>query len=140
MLHWSNCPFLLLPCSFTTWPKVFSLFAAFTENVMCASPRRMIVHSNSAQSDNNNTLYFKLPYLPFSNFARRKVRTLVKRYCSNLTIKLAFSSFEIKHLIKIKDSVPRSLQSCVVYKFTCVGCTSVYVGETCRHISTRIRE
>ena len=26
-------------------------------------------NGNSAQSDNNNTLYFKLPYLPFSNFA-----------------------------------------------------------------------
>ena len=27
--------------------------------------------------------------------------------------------------------------SCVVYKFTC---NSIYVGETCRHISTRSRE
>ena len=90
--------------------------------------------------DNNNTLYFKLPYLPFSNFSHRKVRTLIKRYCSNLTIKLAFSSFKIKNLMKMEDSVPRSLRSCVVYKFTCAGCNSVYVGETCRHISTRVRE
>ena len=30
--------------------------------------------------------------------------------------------------------------SSVVYKFSCAGCNSVYVGETCRHISTRIRE
>jgi len=42
--------------------------------------------------------------------------------------------------MKVKDSVPRSLRSCVVYKFTCSGCNSVYVGETCRHISTRVRE
>ena len=79
-------------------------------------------------------------YLPFSNFAQRKVRTLIKKYCSNLTIKLAFGSFKVKNLIKVKDSVPRSLRSCVVYKFTCAGCNSVYVGETCRHISTRVRE
>ena len=95
---------------------------------------------NSSQSDNNNTLYFKLPYLPFSSFAQRKVRTLIKRYCSNLTIKLAFSSFKIKNLMKVKDSVPRSLRSCVVYKFMCEGCNSVYVGETYRHISARVRE
>ena len=36
--------------------------------------------------------------------------------------------------------VPRSLRSCVVYKFTCAECNSVYVGETSRHISTRVRE
>ena len=97
-------------------------------------------NGNYAPSDDNNNLYFKLPYLPLSNFAQRKVRTLVKRYCSNLNIKLAFSSFKIKNLSKVKDSVPRSLRSCVVYKFTCAGCNSVYVSETCRHISTRIHE
>ena len=42
--------------------------------------------------------------------------------------------------MKVKDSVPRSLRSCVVYKFTCAGCNAVYVGETCRHMSTRVRE
>ena len=97
-------------------------------------------NGNFAQSENNDVLCFKLPYLPLSNFAQRKVRTLIKRYCSNLTIKLAFSSFKIKNLIKVKDSVLRSFRSCVAYKFTCAGCNSVYVGETCRHISTRIRE
>ena len=97
-------------------------------------------NGDSATSVNNDTLYFKLLYLPFSNFAQRKVRTLIKKYCSNLKIKLAFSSFKIKNMIKVKDSVTRSLCSCVVYKFTCAGCDSVYVGEMCRHISTRIRE
>ena len=38
--------------------------------------------------------------------------------------------------MKVKDSVPRLLRSCVVYKFTCAGCNSVYFGET----STRVRE
>ena len=97
-------------------------------------------NGNSAQSDNNNTLYFELPYLPFCNFAQCKVHILIKRYCSNLTIKLAFSSFKIKILMKVKDSVPRSLHSCVVYKFTCAWCNSRYVGEMYRHISTRVRE
>ena len=35
-------------------------------------------NDNSAQSDNSNVLYFKLPYLPFSNFAQPKVRTVIK--------------------------------------------------------------
>ena len=90
--------------------------------------------------DKNDTLYFNPLNLPFSKSAQRKVRKLLKRYCSNLKIKLAFSSFKIKNLIRVKESVPRSLHSCVVYRFTCSGCNSVYVGQTCRHISTRIRE
>ena len=36
-------------------------------------------NGNSAPSGNNINLYFKLSYLPLSNFAQRKVRTLVKR-------------------------------------------------------------
>ena len=43
-------------------------------------------------------------------------------------------------MIKVKDSVSRSLCYCVVYKFTCAGCNSVYVGGVCRKISSRIRE
>ena len=113
----------------------------FPEHLINRVIKSYINHSStSAPSENNDTLYFKLPYLLFSNFAQRKVRTLIKRYCNNLKIKLVFSSFKIKNLIKVKDSVPRSLRSCVVYKFVCAGCNSVYARETCRHISTRIRE
>ena len=52
-------------------------------------------NNTSALSDNNDTVYFRLPYLPFSNFAQRKLRTLIKTYCNNLKIKLVFSSFKI---------------------------------------------
>ena len=31
-------------------------------------------------------------------------------------------------------------RSCVVYKFSCAGCTACYVGETTRHFNTRVRE
>ena len=91
----------------------------FPEYLISRVIKSYLTHSStSAPSENNDTLYFKLPYLPFSNFAQRKVRTLIKRYCSNLKIKLVFSSFKIKNLLKVKDSVPRSLRSCIVCKFT----------------------
>ena len=86
------------------------------------------------------TLYFKLPYLPWSNFTKRKLQTLVKHYCKDLKIKLVFSSFTSKNLIDVKESLPKTLRSNVVYKVTCAGCDSVYVGETSRHLSTRVRE
>ena len=42
--------------------------------------------------------------------------------------------------MNVKDSVPRSFRSNVVYKFICAECNSAYVGETSRHLSTRVRE
>ena len=39
-----------------------------------------------------------------------------------------------------KDPIPNGLRSCVVYKFTCAGCNTCYIGETSRHYSTRVRE
>ena len=55
-------------------------------------------------------------------------------------MKLVFSSFTIKTLVDVKDSVPKTLHSDVVYKFTCAGCDSVYVGETRQHLSSQVRE
>ena len=40
----------------------------------------------------------------------------------------------------MKDPIPRGLRTCVVYKFLCVGSNACYVGETPRHLSTRVHE
>ena len=45
-----------------------------------------------------------------------------------------------KYCKDCKDCVSRSLRSNILYIFTCAECNSVYVGETKRHLSTRIRE
>ena len=42
--------------------------------------------------------------------------------------------------MNVKHTVPRLLHSNVVYKFNCAECNSAYVGETSRHLSTRVRE
>ena len=89
----------------------------------------------------NSTHFFKLPYVgPFSILAQNRLRNLLKRYCNDLDVKLAFSSFKIRNMFSVKDPVPVELRSNVVYKFTCASCNSCYVGETSRHLSTRIRE
>ena len=63
---------------------------------------------------------------------------LAKKYCNSLNIKLAFSSFKIN--LAVKDRLNRWLRSFVVYKFTCAGCNSYYIGETSRHLSTPVME
>ena len=63
---------------------------------------------------------------------------LSRRYCKS-TFKLAFSSFKIGQLLSTKDKIPSDLKSSVVYKFTC-HCKTMYIGQTRRHLSTRIQE
>lgn len=40
----------------------------------------------------------------------------------------------------VKDIIPSSLKSCVVYKFNCSSCNACYIGEYHRHLATRISE
>ena len=41
---------------------------------------------------------------------------------------------------KFKDKMPDSIQSSVIYNFTCNRCNAVYIGKTSRYLSTRIAE
>ena len=68
------------------------------------------------------TFYFKLPYIGhFSVVTEKKVRHLIKRYCNDLNIKLAFSSFKIGNFFGVKNPIHGGLRSRVVYKFACAG-------------------
>ena len=92
-------------------------------------------------SDTTTNFYFKLPYIgPFSVITQKRVRQFAKCYCNNIDVKLAFSSFKIGDMFGVKDPIPRGLRMCVVYKFLCASCNACYVGETPRHLSTRVCE
>ena len=43
-------------------------------------------------------------------------------------------------LLSLKSSFDNDLKSHVVYELTCNGCKSIYVGQTYRHITTRVAE
>ena len=43
-------------------------------------------------------------------------------------------------MFSVKDPVPLELRWRVVYKFLFAGCNACYIGETSRHLSTRVRE
>ena len=86
--------------------------------------------------------YCKVPYVGnLSNHTKNKLSKLCKEFCKeNFNTKLVFNSFKIKNYFSYKDAIPNDLKSFLVYKFTCAGCSSSYIGETCRHFKTRIEE
>ena len=64
-----------------------------------------------ASPPSNCTHFFKLPYVgPFSIIAQNRLRKLLKRYCNNLDVKLAFSSFKIRNMFSVKDPAPVELR------------------------------
>ena len=91
----------------------------------------------------HRTHYFRLPYVGrYSSEAQERLCKLLKRFCNNVEIKLAFCSFKVHHMFSIWDPVPYSfdLHSGIVYKFHHAGCDACYNGETCGHLSTCVHE
>ena len=86
--------------------------------------------------------FYKLPYIgEYSGIAQKKINSLIKKYCKDsISVKISFSGVKLASFFSTKDKIPENLRSNVVYKFVCAGCNASYVGETQRHLTTRIKE
>ena len=83
--------------------------------------------------------------LPFTGIHSLQIRTQINRLCNaafpHLDIRFVFcSSRRISSFFPFKDEVPKYLRSSVVYLFKCRCCSTSYVGQTTRHLHTRISE
>ena len=83
--------------------------------------------------------------LPFTGSLSLQIRTQINRLCNaaypHLNIRFIFrSSKRISSFFPFKDKVPTFLRSGVVYLFKCRCCSALYVGQTMRHLHTRVSE
>ncbi len=74
-----------------------------------------------------------------------QIRTQITRLCNaaypHLNIRFVFRSYKrISSFFPFKDKVPKFLRSSVVYLFKCRCCSASYVGQTTRHLHTRVSE
>ena len=70
-----------------------------------------------------------------------RLKHLITQYCGDtIDARFIFTSSKVGQYFSNKDVIPKELQSYVVYKFTCSCCAATYIGETSRHLSTRIKE
>ena len=89
----------------------------------------------------NAARYYKLPYIGhISTDVKRKINRFCEFYCKSLSIKIVLTPFKVADMVNVKDPITKFLKSFVVYKFVCPGCNACYIGETTRHLSTRITE
>jgi hypothetical protein len=89
-------------------------------------------------------VYFCLPYTGTHSL---QIRTQIQRLCS-----VAFPHISIRHIsvfrptlplsnfFMFKDKIPDALRSCVVYSSKCRCGSASYVGQTVRHLHTRVSE
>ena len=83
--------------------------------------------------------------LPFTGSHSLQICTQISRLCSSAfphsNIRFVFRpTLRLSHLFTFKDKIPNGLRSCVVYHFKCRCCSASYVGQTVRHLHTRVCE
>ena len=81
-------------------------------------------------------------FLFFINYRGKATDKLAHSYKKlNASRKVIMTTRKIKTCLpSLKPSVPRMLLSNVVYQLVCSGCESSYVGQTVRHLQSRVRE
>ena len=89
----------------------------------------------------NVVKYYKLPYTDYISWDyKRKINRLSKFYCIHFNTKVVLNPFKVADILKVQDSITKSLKSFAVYKFLCARCNNFYIGEITHHLSTRIKE
>ena len=87
------------------------------------------------------TRFFKLPFTGnSSDIVANKIRKVVNKFCKKVNVRLIFNVSKTSSFFSVKDRTPNHLLSHVVYLFKCAGCNATYIGETHRHLTTRIEE
>ena len=77
-------------------------------------------NSDAINATNSTVKYYKLSYIGhISTDVKRKITRLCKFYCKSLNIRIVLTPFKIVDLYNVKDLIPKSLKSFVVYKFVC---------------------
>ncbi|CAF4673899.1 unnamed protein product [Rotaria sp. Silwood1] len=89
-----------------------------------------------------DTVVFKIPYLGKESQVYGKLVTsaVAKQYPLKKVRVIYDVPDRIGRNFKNKDAVPDELKAGVVYEATCSQCNNSYIGQTCRHLKTRINE
>ena len=121
--------------------KITSLFVSNGYAVNEIDRVRHAVENNLSQNRNNKSVfYWKLPYIREGESQLNKSIRDINRRLVDSKIRIVYRTNKTASFFHNKDRVPVGLSSNVVYKYTCQQCQHCYIGETRRHLITRINE
>ena len=92
---------------------------------------------------NKMPFYHKFPFI--NNYSCNHIKTnyvtFLQRFYPQIDFKFIFSNnFTIRSCTKHKESLPRNLESGIVYLYTCGDCNATYIGSSIKALRTRICE
>ena len=87
------------------------------------------------QSEQKQKLNISLPFMgKYSNEVKKKFSSMCSKVLPNTKVNIIWNtSWKLRNLFTFKDRLPMRLRSKILYRFTCNGCNSIYIGKTKRH-------
>ena len=116
-------------------PLTCSINLFVTSSTTCSNPNHL---SSQLPRKSSIFAFLSLVHIPF-RFAL-KLHDFAVLLILNLTFALSFAPLRISSFFPFKNKVPKFLRSGVVYLFKCRCCSASYVGQTTRHLHTRVSE
>ena len=125
--------------------KTFSLNgypATLVDSCIKSFLDKMYNSRDKVHSCSKKVIYF---CLPFTGHHGLQIRSQLQKFISSayphISLRVIFCpSFRLSNFFPFKDKIPGELRSHVVYLYKCQCCSALYVGQTHRHIHTRISE
>ena len=83
--------------------------------------------------------------LPFMGTDSLRLRTeltnIIRKYFPMCKLQISLNSgCRLGNFFRFKDKVPLNARSLILYKFSCNGCNSIYLGKSKRHYLVRVFE
>ena len=95
---------------------------------------------DNTENDDKRRIYYGFPYVEQSQMMIANSLQRINKILKNCRLVAYFKTFKTQNYFKNKDKLSPNVSSSLVYKFECVQCSACYIGETRRHLQTRIKE
>ena len=107
-------------------PRTFNKkLRIFLNNIFCPPPKKY--------GPKKQELFIKMPYFndETNNFFKSKLNEIFNKYLPQIKPNIIFFNYsKIKNFVNHKERLPNTLDSMVVYLFSCPNCQLAYIGST----------
>ena len=104
------------------------------------------VFSKKTSMDNydvpRKVVKINLPFMGTDSLRlRTKLTNIVRNYFPMCKVQISLNAgCRLGNFFRFKDKVPLNVRSLILYKFSCGGCNSIYLGKSKRHYLVRVFE
>jgi len=100
--------------------------------------RKMAPQEEHSSNEEQPKVCLSLPYGKGSKELKQSIQSLLPSHPSS--VRLVLQTKKVQSFLSTKCATPKACKANLVYKFNCHGCDAQYIGETKRHLRTRIAE